>query len=177
MKPSLASPFPEGSDTDRHMGSHCPKGAIPGLPDAACQKLLRIRTSKCLVPSERVELHAGECHRHRAGARPHKFALVQPTRRQRHADAIVHEHLHAVGTRIGKEVGGVRMGCTKCGYDSRQCCIGPCAHVHGGAGQPYGVDTDNLSTAAVQLAMRCTPARSRPQWRRQGVGRLPPVRL
>ena len=44
---------------------------------------------------------------------PDKVALVQPPGGQPEADAIVHQHLHAVGASIGKEVGVVRVGCTK----------------------------------------------------------------
>jgi hypothetical protein len=38
----------------------------------------------------------------------HELAAVQPTCRQPHADAVVHEHLHAVGAAVGEQVGMVR---------------------------------------------------------------------
>ena len=39
--------------------------------------------------------------------RPDEVALVQPARAQPQAEAVVHEHLHAVGAPVGKEIGVV----------------------------------------------------------------------
>ena len=57
-----------------------------------------------------IELRAGQ--RQRAGRvlGPDELAAVQPARRQPHADAVVHQHLHAVGAPVGEQVGMVRPG-------------------------------------------------------------------
>ena len=44
---------------------------------------------------------------------PLKAATMQATRRQPQADAVMHEHLHAVGALVGKAVGMMRTGRTE----------------------------------------------------------------
>ena len=83
---------------------------------------------------------------------PDKAALVQPACCQPDADTVMHQNFDAVASCIGKEVGGMRVGCTKHRYNAGQCCVGSTAHVHGGGCKPDGVDTDHLSTSRIQAA-------------------------
>jgi len=43
---------------------------------------------------------------------PDKVAKMQSPGGQPESNAVMHQHLHAVGASIGKEVGGVRVGMT-----------------------------------------------------------------
>ena len=61
--------------------------------------------------------------------RPDEVALVQPARAQPQAEAIVHEHLHAVGAPVGKEIGMVRLGSTEDLDHARQRGVDARAHV------------------------------------------------
>ena len=66
-----------------------------------CQGRPSTRASSCARVSVSV----------RAGIRgPDELAAVQPPRGQPHADAVVHQHLHAVGAPVGEQVGVVRPG-------------------------------------------------------------------
>ncbi len=83
---------------------------------------------------------------------PDKAALMQPACCQPDADAVMHQNFDAVASCIGKEVGGVRVGCAKYRYNAGQGGVGSAAHVHGSGGQPNGVDADHLSTSRIQVA-------------------------
>lgn len=54
-------------------------------------------------------------------AGPMKLTLVQPARRQPDTDAVVHQHFHAVGPAVGKEVSAVRLCRTEYRDHSGQC--------------------------------------------------------
>lgn len=53
------------------------------------------------LPSARAELHASEAQRARAVRRLNESASVEPPGREPHADAVMHEYLHAVGEQVG----------------------------------------------------------------------------
>src|SRR5947208_17143281 len=57
-----------------------------------------------------VELATAERHGRSTFLGPDELAAVQAPRGQPHADAVVHEHLHAVGSAVGKEVSMMRSG-------------------------------------------------------------------
>lgn len=86
---------------------------------------------------------------------PDKFALMQSPRRQPDADTVVYQDFDAVGASVGKEVGGVRMGSTKYGYDTRQGGVGASSHVHGGCCQPDGIDADHLKDYLRMARVHC----------------------
>ena len=81
------------------------KADRPGLADALPRQ----------TQHQVVELRMAQTLRATSLGRPYEPAGVQSSRRQPHADAVVHEHLHTVGALIGKEVGvvgvcGKRLG-------------------------------------------------------------------
>jgi hypothetical protein len=87
-----------------------------------------------------------------ASSWPDKVALVQASAGKPDTDAVMHQYLHAGGTSVGKEVGGVGVGCTEDLDDSGQGCVGASSHVHRHRCQPDGVDADHLKRAVAQLA-------------------------
>ena len=94
--------------------------AAPGQPQHQCVELWASQTDLRLP--------------HRVG--PGKVSLVQPPGGQPKANAIVHQHLHAVGTLVGKEVGAVGMGCAEDGDDARQARVKAASHVQRLRGKP-----------------------------------------
>ena len=65
---------------------------------------------------KRIQLWASQRHLRLSGrVGPDKVSLVQPPGGQPETNAIVHQHLHAVGTLVGKEVGCVGVGCAEDG--------------------------------------------------------------
>ena len=80
---------------------------------------------------EGVELLARQRERVAAVSRPDEAAAVQAPRREPHADAVVHEHLHARGAAVGEEVGVVRPGLAEDRDHARERRLGAGAHVEG----------------------------------------------
>jgi hypothetical protein len=78
---------------------------------------------------------------------PRELARVQPARCQPYAHTVVHEHLHAVRTRIGKQISVMRVGCAKDLNNPRQCSLWPCAHVQRLGGHPDGIDADQRNSS------------------------------
>ena len=62
---------------------------------------------------EGVQLTGTEFQARANTAVPLKAATMQATRRQPQADAVMHEHLHAVGALVGEAVGMMRAGGTE----------------------------------------------------------------
>ena len=67
---------------------------------------------------------------------PDEVALMQSPGCQSDANAVMHQHFHAVGAAVGKEVRRVRMGCAKDLYDPGQRGVCARSHVQGINGQP-----------------------------------------
>ena len=84
--------------------------------------------------------------------RPDKLAFVKPAGRQPDAEAIVHEHLHAIGPAVGKQIGMVRMRRTEHLDYSAQCRIRARTHVQWLYRQPGAVDANHLRMDADQQA-------------------------
>ena len=83
---------------------------------------------------------------------PDKLAFVESPGRQPDADAVVHQHLHAIGPAVGKQIGVVGMRRTEYLDYSAQCRICACPHVQWLHCQPGEVDANHLRTAADQQA-------------------------
>jgi hypothetical protein len=79
-----------------------------------------------------------------AAMRPHEAALVQASRQQPQALAVVHQHLHARAALVGKQVGVVQACGTKDFDHAAQGFVGPGAHVQRCRGQPQRVDADHV---------------------------------
>ena len=75
---------------------------------------------------------------------PHEPALMQATRQQPQALAVVHQNLHARAALVGKQVGVVQACGTKDLDHARQRFVGPGAHVQGCRGQPQRVDANHV---------------------------------
>ena len=101
---------------------------------------------------ERVELRAGQRQRRASVARPDELAGVQAPRGQPHADAVMHEHLHAVGAAVGEQVRVVRSRGAEDTDHARQRGFGAGAHVQRRDGQPYGFNLDHERGSPQQLA-------------------------
>jgi len=71
------------------------------------------------------------------------FSLVQTTGREPDTQPIVHQHFHASGAAIGKQISAVRLRRTEHGHHPRQRCLGAGPHVQGFGGEPDRVDTDH----------------------------------
>ena len=78
-----------------------------------------------------------------AWRRPDELALVQAASGQPDADAVVHQHLDAVGASVGEQVGMVRVGRAEHADHPGQRRVGAGAHVQRGRGKPGSVDTDH----------------------------------
>src|SRR5674476_616524 len=78
---------------------------------------------------------------------PDKVALVQSPGGQPEADAIVHQHFHAVGPCVGKQVGCVGMGSAEDFDYACQARVNARAHVQGFCGEPHGINADHASTS------------------------------
>nr|QOJ68823.1 putative accesory protein [Pseudomonas aeruginosa] len=85
-------------------------------------------------------------------SRPEKFALMQSARRQPDAQPIVHQHFHAIGAAVGKQISTVRLRRTEHGHHPRQRCVSAGAHVHGLSGEPDGVDTNHRNRSRRKVA-------------------------
>ena len=89
--------------------------------------------------------------------------LVEPACGKPHADAVVHEHLHAIGSAIGSAVGEqvrvVRVSSAEGVYASRQRGFGAGSHVQWFGSQPDGADADHLSSSRSQPAHRADAAK------------------
>ncbi|MNG14671.1 hypothetical protein D3C84_984440 [compost metagenome] len=57
----------------------------------------------------------------------------------------MHQHFHAIGTTVGKQISTVRLRRTEHRHDPRQRGFSAGAHVHGLGGEPDGVDADHRS--------------------------------
>ena len=86
--------------------------------------------------------------------RPDEMALVQPARAQPQAEAVVHEHLHAVGAAVGKEIGMVCLRSTEDLDDARQGSVDARAHVDRFGGQPDRLDADHGPLTGATRATR-----------------------
>ena len=89
---------------------------------------------------------------------PDELALVQSPRGQPDADAVVHEHLHAVGAAVGEQVGVVRAGGAEDVDHARQRRLGAGAHVQRLDRQPHRVDADHCSNSRIQAAQSLAAA-------------------
>lgn len=100
---------------------------------------------------------ASSCSRDRpsapqGGVGPKESALMQPARTQPDLDAVVHQHLHAVGASIGKEVSMVRLGRPEDLDNARQRDVGARAHVQRLGRQPPRIDTDHRCSSRIHAA-------------------------
>jgi putative transposase len=86
---------------------------------------------------ERVELHAAQTHS--------AFVVMRPD-----AEAIVHQHLHAVRSSIGEEIGGERVSGAEDLDNACQGRLGASAHVQRLDCHPHRVDADQRSNSRVQ---------------------------
>ena len=73
-------------------------------------------------------------------ARPKKTSLIQAPGSKLNPQAIMHQHFHAIGTTVGKQISTVRLRRTEHRHDPRQRSFSACAHVHGLGGKPDGID-------------------------------------
>jgi hypothetical protein len=101
-----------------------------------------------------VELWARQLQRAGRISRPDELAGVQPPGGQPYADAVVHQHLHAVGAPVGEEVGVVRDRRAEDADHARQRGFGAQAHVQGLHGQPNRINADRPSASRSQAALR-----------------------
>ena len=76
----------------------CAAQSVPRQAHGECAPLLCVQVDDGRVP-----------------AWPHQAALVQPSGAQPQAKAVVHQHFHAAGARVGKGVGDVGLGAAKDG--------------------------------------------------------------
>ena len=74
------------------------------------------------------------------------------------AEAVVHQHLHPVGTAVGEKVGMVRTRRTEDIDDPGQRRLGAGAHVQRVRRQPDGIDADHRSNSRIQLAHSASAA-------------------
>ena len=103
-----------------------------------------------------IELRTGQRQRARRVLGPDELAAVQAPRGQPHADAVMHEHLHAVGAAVGEQVGMVRPGRAEDVDHAGQRRLGAGAHVQRLDGQPHG-------STRITAAARASRPRSPPQ--------------
>jgi hypothetical protein len=125
--------------------------ASPAVPDHADDAGF----SKALpwqAQHQRVELRARQWQRARPILGPGELADVQAPGGQPHADAVMHQHLHAVGSLVRKEVGMVRVGLAEDLDHARQCGLGAHTHVQRLDCQPQGVHADHCSNSRSQAA-------------------------
>ena len=94
----------------------------------------------------------------KALGRPDEAALIESPCGQPDADAIVHQHLHAIGSPVGKQIGMVRMGCSEDFDDPGQRGIGTCSHVQWFDSQPGSIDSDHLSQSRNHCAQAEAPS-------------------
>jgi hypothetical protein len=75
----------------------------------------------------------------------------------------MHQCFHAVGTLVGKQVGGVRVAYAEDLDHTRQRCVGARLHVQGLYGQPNAINTDHgyihLSHSRSYTRQKAAPSR------------------
>jgi hypothetical protein len=126
-----ADTFTESMDKLKHGDHASVADALPGYAQRECIEL---------GPAQRATNVLG----------PGELAAVQATCGQPHADAIVHQHIHAVGAPAREELGVVRPGRAEDRDDSRQCCFGAGAHVQSRHRHPHDLDADHRSNSRIQ---------------------------
>jgi hypothetical protein len=62
----------------------------------------------------------------------------------------MHQHLYAVGSPVGEQVGVMRAGGTEDAHHTGQRSLGPRTHIQWFDGQPHRVDTDHRSSSRIQ---------------------------
>lgn len=107
---------------------------MPGQPDHQCLQLLRTQGNPFALP----------------GLAPNKATLVQATRREPQAKAIVHQNLSAVTAFVGKQVGTMGFGFTEHLHDTGQRRIRPSAHIQWFGLHPDLIDLDHACNARSQ---------------------------
>lgn len=112
--------------------------------------IARQRQTTAMMPASPMRCHGKPSTRASSCARssghcslpgwPDELALVQAPGGQPDADAVVHQHLDAVGTLVGEQIGVMRTGRAEHGDDSgqRRVCAG--AHVQRYRGKPGSLD-------------------------------------
>src|SRR5690606_12443845 len=108
---------------------------------------------------QRVELRSAQAQGTRAIAWPDELARVEPPGDQPHADAVVHEDLHAVGSPVGEDIGVMRMRGAEDTDHARQRGFGAQAHVQRLHSHPDRVHADQLVTSRSQAALRLSMGR------------------
>ncbi len=83
---------------------------------------------------------------------PDKLAFVESSCRQPDTNAVVHEHLHAIGTAVGKQVGVVGVRRAEHLNHSAKRRVRARTHIQWLHCQPSAVDTNHLRTDADQQA-------------------------
>lgn len=83
--------------------------------------------------------------------RPGKPPLMQTPCRQPNAQSVVHQHLHAIASAVGKEISTVRLCRTKDSHDPGERLLGAGAHIHRFGGQPNCVDADHEASPRTKL--------------------------
>lgn len=100
---------------------------------------------------ERVQLGPGQC-KGAAVFRPDEAPGIQPASSQPHTDAVVHQHLHAIGPSVGEQVGMVRSSLTEDLDHPAERRLGAGSHVQRLTGKPHGIHTNHLRTSRVHRA-------------------------
>src|SRR5665647_180889 len=77
---------------------------------------------------------------------------MQSSGGQPESNSIMHQHFHAVGASIGKEVSGVRVGTTEDLDNACQGRVDASAHVQGFCGEPHGINVNHASTSRSHCA-------------------------
>ena len=85
-------------------------------------------------------------------ARPSEPALAQASRRQPYADAVVHQHPHAIGPAVGKQVRVMRPCCPEHRNHPRQGGFCARAHVQRLHRQPQLIDANHRNSSRLQAA-------------------------
>lgn len=99
---------------------------------------------------ERVELQVRQ-QLHRASILgPHELALVEPAHGEPNADAVVREHLHAVGSAVGEQVRMVRPGHAEDVDDTNECRFGACLQFQRLDGHPHSIHSDHRNSSRIQ---------------------------
>ncbi|KAJ8138184.1 hypothetical protein OY671_008603, partial [Metschnikowia pulcherrima] len=106
-----------------------------------------------------LQLLIGECHSmSQAMGWPDEAASIAPPCGQPDADTIVHQHLQAVGSAVGKQIGMVWMGGSEDFDHTSQRGIGACPHVQWFDSQPGRIDSDHLSQSRNHCAQAAAPS-------------------
>lgn len=81
--------------------------------------------------------------RSEADSGPHKAPPVEPARAQPHADPVVDQNPHAIGSGVGKEVRVVRPGAAEDLDDTSQRRVGACSHIQWRSRYPDGINANH----------------------------------